>query len=766
MFANTARVALLFVGFAGFCPTVSGQITWNVTYDDGAIRTGGTGFADPTVVGSTTLGQLRRDTVTAAFNYLNTVLDGRGTTNLEFQTSANSTSTSVLAFFGPSAFANIKGSFQNGSVYQAARTNLNPFGGSDGSGQFNFGYSWNYAGQTPNSNFFDMTTVAIHEITHGLGFLSGTNSTGQGITSQTVGSPDVYSGFDRFIQRGNSGSGNLLNTDITSTSFGSFTGPVSTLTNGNNSTTGLFFGGQYTREVLGTSASLFAPNPYQSGSSTSHVNDSSAVMNPDIAPNIVHRFQPYEIAMLLDIGWNVYNWKPNTTGNWLDGVNGSTLTVGNSHWQTDSGIVYDGTNTFNTHSSPGQAPVLPPYGQVTSNIVLNFAGSGGSSSAYVASNDIGNVRIARLNLNSTATVAETIQNTAGNSNGTLIFGLNSDGTASVLAPKIVQQGSGAFAISLNIQTNNVATVTTAASAGGVTFPGSPGLTIDGTGTGQLTLSGVISGGISSQGGFNGTSVTGSLTKSGSFTAILTGNNTYGGGTTINAGALVINGQTGTNSGTGSGAVTVAGGTLGGTGSIAGPVTVNGGSTAGGTIRGGFSDGTTNTGTLTIANNLNIGNGSANALFQFEASRTGAGTANASLITLTGSNSVLNLNPGSGNKFLIDLVNGPTSLQLNESYTVTLAAVATAGNIQLNGTSESANSVISASSYTLQSAAFGNFSNVSLSINSADTGLVLQFTPVPVPEPAAVLGIAFAVLGLGAWARRRGSFVNNTNVLKP
>jgi hypothetical protein len=487
--------------------------------------------------------------------------------------------------------------------------------------------------------------------------------------------------------------------------------------------------------VFNGSPLLYAPAGYQDGSSTSHVNDSTAVMNPSISQNNVKRFQPYEIAMLLDIGWNVYNWKPNTTGNWLDGVSGSTLTVGNSRWQTDLGIVYDGSKTYNINSTQGQAPVLPPYGQVTSNLVLNFSGSG--STAYTSTNNIGDLRLARLNLNSTATVAETIQNSSGNATGTLIFGLNSDGSASVLAPKIVQQNTGAFVINTNIQTNNVATQT----VGGVSFPGSPGLTLDGTttGTGLITLGGVISG-------------NGSLTQSSAakFTTIVTGNNTYTGGTTINGGTFLVNGQTAGNSGTGTGTVAVNGGTLGGTGTISGAVAVNGGAT-GGAIRGG-STGTTST--LNIANNLNLGGGAANAIFRVEATRTVANTASASLVNVTGSGSVLNLNPGSGNKFVIDLVNGSSALQLNESYTITLATVATAGNIQLNGSSPGANATIAASNYTLQSSAFGNFTGVVLSIDSSNKNLILSFTPAPVPEPAAVLAIAVAVLGFGTLARRR------------
>ena len=91
----------------------------------------------------------------------------------------------------------------------------------------------------------------------------------------------------------------------------------------------------------------------------------------------------------------------------------------------------------------------------------------------------------------------------------------------------------------------------------------------------------------------------SLIKVGTGTLTLTGTNSYSGGTTINAGILLVNNLIG--SGSGSGSVTVAsGGTLGGTGIISGAVTVNSG--------GGFAPGNP-LGVLTISNNLTLAGGS-------------------------------------------------------------------------------------------------------------------------------------------------------------
>jgi rhamnogalacturonan endolyase len=100
-------------------------------------------------------------------------------------------------------------------------------------------------------------------------------------------------------------------------------------------------------------------------------------------------------------------------------------------------------------------------------------------------------------------------------------------------------------------------------------------------------------------GYIGNSGVTSLIKVGTGTLTLTGTNSYSGGTTINAGILLVNNLIG--SGSGSGSVTVAsGGTLGGNGIISGAVTVNSG--------GALSPGNP-LGTLTISNNLTLAGGS-------------------------------------------------------------------------------------------------------------------------------------------------------------
>jgi autotransporter-associated beta strand protein len=675
------------------------QIVWNVTYADGNIGSGGIGFADPTVSGSTTVGQLRRDSVTAALDYLGKQLDGRGTVNLKFLTS-QSDGTGFLAQFGANKFVtsatstSLPGSFQNGGVYQAARTNSTPFAGSDGQGTFDFGYQYNYAGQTPNSSNYDMVTVAIHEVTHSLGFLSLFNSTGtgQGLASSTLGTPDTYSAFAKQLQRGNGIGGSLFNTTITSSNFGSFTGDVSTLTNENNTSTGLFFGGQYAREVYGGAVPIYAPTTFASGSSTSHVSDSNAVMNMNISPNTEKRYQRYEIAMLMDIGWNVYNWKSGN-GNWRDGVTtvvnpDDTLNVANSKWLTDSGIVFSNGTPYNLNSNQAQAPVLPPYGQVTSNIILNFGGTG--STAYTSSNDLGDIRISRLNLNSTASVTNTINNAASNATGTLIFGVNSDGTSSVLTPKIVQQNTGAFNLNTNIQIKN----TTAALGGGW-----EGLTVDGSGTGQVNLGGIISG-------------DGTLTKAGAFTLQLNGStaNTFTGLTTVQAGTLLLNKTAGQNAIGGN--LTIAGGTveLGAANQLPDSAKVT---LSGGTLKTNGNSETVGKFDMTAASTIALGSGSHTLQFTDFNDETLDG-----VLTVTGWSGTLGTVGTSNGRIVISGVTGDP----NATYSTWLSTVA-----------------------------FQNFGGGGAMFISTGSGV---YELVPVPEPATVLAVAFGALGFGAAVRRR------------
>ena len=136
---------------------------------------------------------------------------------------------------------------------------------------------------------------------------------------------------------------------------------------------------------------------------------------------------------------------------------------------------------------------------------------------------------------------------------------------------------------------------------------------------------------------------GGIVKAGAGTLVLSGANTYSGGTTINAGALRVDNVSG--SGTGSGALTIApGAKLSGSGTISSSLDVSG------TLSPGASPGTQNTGSETW-------NGGANYVWEINDVDAGAGTDPGwDLINITGG---LTINATPSSKFTINI----TSLTL-------------------------------------------------------------------------------------------------------
>lgn len=197
---------------------------------------------------------------------------------------------------------------------------------------------------------------------------------------------------------------------------------------------------------------------------------------------------------------------------------------------------------------------LAPSSSLDTELVFGGSGSG----AYVATNNFtGAFNLNRITFDSTSTGLVTI------SGGTLNF-LNNSGA---VGPRITQNGSGAATITSTLTLSNP-------------------LTIDGTGAGLLSLTGVLSG-------------TGSLTFNNTNGVLrLSGANTYSGGTTLTAGTLRLGlGTTGsiTNGPVGTGALVLQGGRLSSDGtvarSIANAVTISGDIALGDTV---------NNGTLTLS----------------------------------------------------------------------------------------------------------------------------------------------------------------------
>lgn len=138
-------------------------------------------------------------------------------------------------------------------------------------------------GNTPAGQF-DFATIALHELGHGLGFLGVSNVAGGQGTIRSNGLPSIYS---LFVVNGD-------DVDLTT-----FSDPSAEL--GNQLTGGdLFVNGSFAVAGLGgTQPELFAPFPYQGGSSYSHWDEATF---PAGDPNSLMTPQAGSAESIFDIG--------------------------------------------------------------------------------------------------------------------------------------------------------------------------------------------------------------------------------------------------------------------------------------------------------------------------------------------------------------------------------------------------------------------------------------------------------------------------------
>jgi autotransporter-associated beta strand protein/T5SS/PEP-CTERM-associated repeat protein len=381
----------------------------------------------------------------------------------------------------------------------------------------------------------------------------------------------------------------------------------------------------------------------------------------------------------------------------LTNPSATTPSLAISEYQGQSSVVVTGGGTLLTNHA-----IIAGQSGGTGNLTITGAGTTwtNANDLFVGGTSAASGGTGSLTVSAGATV---------NVGGTLKLWNSASGVS------ITGAGSALSVAGLANQTGTTPTVTIGASAAlNVT---------DGLGT---TFSGTISG-------------AGVLTKSGPGTFTLTGNNTYGGQTTVNNGTLFVNGQSGANSGTGSGPVVVNGGTLGGTGRIGGTVTVN--STA--RLAPGAS-----VGILTVAGNTVFNLGGKLAV-EVDASGTN------DHLALEGNSTTLDFRTGS--ILELSLLGG---FSVSSPATYSLASLVNGDNILIDGVTVPNGGVLgtfiqgvgASGAVTIQpSGASLVDGNQFLLVRSGNT-LELQYQPVP--EPATILAVGFAALAAGALVRRR------------
>ena len=185
---------------------------------------------------------------------------------------------------------------------QLAARDLSP-GETDMTSTLSSTFNWYFGtdGKTP-ADQVDFVTVALHELLHGIGnigFIDYNN--GQGRWGYDTGFPGSY---DRFIKNGNGQS--LLNTNF-------FPNPSLALGNQLTSNNLFFDGSNAVAANNGIRPKLYAPNPWQSGSSIYHLDESTYPKgNPNSldTPYIsygeaIHNPGPITLGILKDQGWNL-----------------------------------------------------------------------------------------------------------------------------------------------------------------------------------------------------------------------------------------------------------------------------------------------------------------------------------------------------------------------------------------------------------------------------------------------------------------------------
>jgi len=265
----------------------AGGIAFNVSYAD-VTSHNGIGFDDATN------GAARRARVGEIFDYLNTVLNHTGVCDVAFEVSDNAGGggPGVLASAGSYYWQDA--GFTNGFAFDHISTGTDPTGSvADIHAVVHFGWPWYQGTGTPSGSEIDLKSVLLHEISHGLGLLSLTNSNGSSDVSGT------YAKWDDLLETGNS-------KKLFGNAPPAFLGVASDLLGGDG---GVRFTGASAVAIFGSKPPIFSPNPWQSGSSIAHWPTGTAG-NPVMEwafnnGEVVRAYAPFEIGALNDIGYTV-----------------------------------------------------------------------------------------------------------------------------------------------------------------------------------------------------------------------------------------------------------------------------------------------------------------------------------------------------------------------------------------------------------------------------------------------------------------------------
>jgi predicted small secreted protein len=493
-YKQTQRVCLLaatLIGTSSLAPSLAQAATFVVINADSA----GVGFNDPTMVApvggnpGTTIGAQRLN----AFQFAANIWGALVASNVTIQVSASfapltcSSTSAILGSAGPFTFLrDFTGAPVASTWYAIALANalngsdLDPTN-PDITAQFNgaigttcaFPSTWYYGFDgNASAGQIDFITVLVHELGHGLGFLTLVNLT---TGAKALGSNDTF--MLNLENHGAMPPDYPSMTDAQRLAASTATGNLHWVGANVQNWSGLLSAG-----TVGTHVQMFAPNPQQAGSSVSHW-DTALTPNQVMEPSytqVLHR-PIMELPLFRDIGWKVlipkhdFNsdvksdiaWR-DTSGNvaiWeMNGttiLNQATSFVGNvaGNWSILGNGDYngDGKNDIAWHDSTGNVAIWEMNGTTILNQATSFVANVPGTWTIVGTGDFngdgrsdilwrdgsGNVAIWEMNGTTVLNQATSfVGNVAGNWS---VFGngdYNGDGKSDILW----RDGSGNVAI--------------------------------------------------------------------------------------------------------------------------------------------------------------------------------------------------------------------------------------------------------------------------------------------------------------------------------
>jgi hypothetical protein len=222
----------------------------------------------------------------------------------------------VLGSAGPNGYYRFTGgtiAYPVALIEYTCNCDANTSGVADINANFSSAWpSWYFGTDAnPGASEVDFVSVVLHEIGHGLGFTSGFaynngNSQGSwGYTYPTGTNPGTYgSNFTNSVW-------DSATSGLKLTTVATYPNPSTTL--GTAETNGsVYFEGSNVLAVAAGRARLYAPDPWEQGSSMSHLDEATypagnanSLMTPSIGyDEAIHTPGPLGLAVMRDIGWD------------------------------------------------------------------------------------------------------------------------------------------------------------------------------------------------------------------------------------------------------------------------------------------------------------------------------------------------------------------------------------------------------------------------------------------------------------------------------